>query len=197
MPWSGHTHGTIHIIEDDSFVRSGLEGMLRNRGFQVKSFPSAEDFLRDDGHAECDCLIVDLCLPALNGLHVQELLAQRAQPIPIIFISGRGSISAAVQAVQRGAITFLEKPIDADELAKAIRIALSRASEISRFKTLTARERIVAVLAARGEPNKQIAAQLNLAQSSVGVYRAISKRKLGARSTADLVRIVDATGLRL
>lgn len=196
---------TIYVIDDDPSVRDGLDSLLRSVGYDVNSFASPRDFLshqRSDGPA---CLVLDVRMPDASGLDFQDELARTGNPLPIIFLTGHGDVPMSVRAMKAGATEFLLKPFREQDLLDAIRQALEKdrarlrqdAATVDlreRFATLTAREREVMALVARGRLNKQIAAELGLSEITVKVHRGQAMRKMQAGSVADLIRMADALG---
>ena len=188
----------IYVVDDDPSVRRALERLLRVRGYRVVSFASAEDFLADDLSEEVACLILDLYLPGLHGLELQNRLQQQGIFLPIIFITGHGNIPTAVRAVKSGAVSFLTKPFSQVELMTEIETALAscrqqvdQRSEIvdlqTRFRTLTARESEIFSFVVRGKLNKQTASELGIVENTVKVHRRRVMRKMHAESVAELV----------
>lgn len=197
---------TVYVIDDDPSVRDGLDSLLRSVGYDVGSFPSPRDFLshrRSDGPS---CLVLDVRMPDASGLDFQDELARTGNPLPIIFLTGHGDVPMSVRAMKAGAVEFLLKPFREQDLLDAIREALERdrvrlqqqisaAALHERFATLTARERQVMTLVARGRLNKQIAAEIGLSEITVKVHRGQVMRKMQASSVADLIRMADRLGL--
>lgn len=196
----------VFVIDDDDSVRKSLQRLLRASGYTTNAFASAEDFQRSrPGPGPC-CAIVDVKLPGLNGLELQQALARGDEKLPIIFITGHGDIPMSVKAMKAGAVDFLPKPFSADELLGAVRHALensvSDASDHaklvevrSRYARLTPRERDVMERVVAGKLNKQIAAELGSGEKAVKVHRARVMQKMQARSLADLVRMASRLNL--
>ena len=199
--------GTVFVVEDDDSFREALGRLLRSAGLQVKLLSSAQDFLiQDVPDAPC-CLVLDVKLPGLSGLDFQSELAEANIEIPIIFMTGHGTIPMTVQAMKAGALEFLTKPFRDDQLIKAIELALERdrnrlegekvvSALQTRFDTLTAREQEIMSFVTAGLLNKQIAAQMGISEKTVKVHRGNVTRKMGVRSVAELVRMADALGIR-
>jgi FixJ family two-component response regulator len=194
--------GTVYVVDDDrSFLRS-IDRLLRVAGHSVQTFRSANEFLaatRPDGVA---CLLLDLRMPGLNGLELQERLSAAGDRLPIVFLSGHAEFHAGVRALKAGAIDFLEKPFTEGELLAAVSSALERDRSArerrthrddarTRLARLTPRERQVCDLVATGLLNKQVAAELGTAEKTVKCHRGRVMEKLAVGSVAELVRLVD------
>ena len=188
-------------------VLNGLERLLAASGLSVVAFESPNVFLDRVDDSARGCLVLDLSMPGLNGLELQQALAERSSELPIIFLTGRGDIPASVQAMKRGAVDFLTKPVDADDLLAAIHRAFekdrvlqrereARAEVASRFGALTPREREVLALVVAGRLNKQVAAELGTVEKTIKFHRANIMRKVGVRSVAELVRLADRAGFK-
>jgi FixJ family two-component response regulator len=199
-----HPEGTgiVYVLDDDAIVRSGLQNLLQSVGLQVETFGSVEEFVKVPRADAPSCLVLDVRLPGLSGLNLQNELAKSDTKIPIIFITGFGDIPMTVRAMKAGAVEFLTKPIREQDLLDAIEIALKRdraqreGDEVrSRFGLLTARELDVVALVTSGKLNKQVAAEIGISEISVKVHRRKAMQKLGARSLADLVRMADLAEL--
>jgi FixJ family two-component response regulator len=194
----------IAIVDDDSSVREGLQSLIRSAGLRAEIFGSAQEFLaRRAVDAPPSCLILDLQLPGLSGLDLQKRMAEIDLEIPIVFLTGHGDIPASVRAIKAGAIEFLTKPVDEDDLLRAIQEAVDRSRLLRerqdelyelrrRYDTLTAREREVMQQVISGLLNKQIAAELNITEFTVKIHRAHVIRKMRAGSLADLVRMAES-----
>ncbi|HXX24376.1 MAG TPA: response regulator [Terriglobia bacterium] len=197
----------IAIVDDDPSAREGLESLVRSAGWRVETFASAQEFLAR-AHTEApNCLILDLQLPGLSGLDLQKRMADAELEIPIVFLTGHGNIPASVQAMKAGAVEFLTKPFDDEELLRAIQEAVERdgltrlrQAEIHelqrRFASLTPREQEVMQQVVSGLLNKQVAAELKISEVTVKVHRGQVMRKMRADSLADLVRMADKLGIR-
>jgi FixJ family two-component response regulator len=195
----------IYIVDDDSIVVDALSSLLRANGKQVQMFTSGKDFLDFKRQDSCACLILDLRMPGLNGLQVQELIAGRTT-IPVIFITGRGDVPSTVTAMKGGAVDFLTKPIDESVLLASIDKALDRdrrlrlaASEqerlLARYRTLTPREQQVLPLLVSGLLNKQAAGELGITEYTVQIHRGHIMRKMEADSFATLVKLASKLNL--
>lgn len=190
----------VYIIDDDPGMRASLAMLLETEKLKVELFESAEDFFRSCDSGIAGCLILDLRMPGMTGLEVQELLTEKNIEIPIIFITAHGDITSAVKAMKAGSFDFLEKPFSAGVLLERVFKALHLDSEMRAQKSrlsavreklalLTERELEVLVLVVQGRPSKQIAEILDLSVSTVDNHRAKIMKKLHAETTADLTRI--------
>ena len=197
---------TVAIIEDDAAMRDSTEFLLRSVGYHTIGFDSSTAFRLGKMANRPNCLIVDVRLPGLSGLDFQAQLANAGVHIPIIFVTGHGDIPMASRAIKAGAIDFLTKPFRDQDLLDAVAAAIDRdrtwtAQETTKstlqslFNSLTAREQEVAAYVAAGLMNKQIAAKIGLSEVTVKMHRGNAMNKLGVRSIADLVRIIDMLGI--
>jgi FixJ family two-component response regulator len=195
----------VYIVDDDAKVREALSSLLRANGKEVQMFTSGQDFLDFERHDSCACLILDLRMPGLNGLQVQELIAAQTT-IPVIFITGRGDVPSTVTAMKGGAVDFLTKPIDESALLASIDKALEQDRRLrlaafeqerllARYRLLTPREQQVLPLLVRGLLNKQAAGELGITEYTVQIHRGHIMRKMEADSFATLVKL--ATKLNL
>jgi two-component system response regulator FixJ len=193
-------HEAVFVVDDDTAVRQGLRFMLRAAGYSVEAFPSARSFLEDYDPRRGGCLLLDVQMPQMTGLELQQRLNVRGWRIPVIFITGHGSVPLAIAAMKAGAFDFIEKPLREDTLLESIERALhwndrayeerlERATLEVRAALLTPREREVFELVARGEPNKVIARNLGISFRTVELHRAHIIEKLQARSLSDLIRM--------
>ena len=207
MRASRESDALIAIVDDDASVREGLESLIRSAGWRVETFVSAQEFLGRLGAQAPSCLILDLQLPGLSGLDLQQRMAEVGLEIPIVFLTGHGNIPASVQAMKAGAVEFLTKPLDEQKLLQAIQEAIERDrrtrqqhAEIrelrERYESLTAREQQVMQEVVSGLLNKQIAAELNISEFTVKIHRGHVMRKMRAASLPDLVRMAESLGIR-
>jgi FixJ family two-component response regulator len=196
----------VGIVDDDPSVRKGLARLVKTAGYRVEVFASAREFLVRPQQEDPCCLILDVRMPGLTGLELQEALAIAGRQMSIVFVSGHGDVVGSVKAMKGGAVDFLTKPVDARELLSAIERAVAKASTAhgeqaraadvqGRLKTLTAREAQVFALVVTGMLNKQVAAELGIVEKTVKVHRARVMEKMRASSLAELVRLADRAGI--
>lgn len=199
------TEPTIFIVDDDASVRDSLALLLGLKGYAIRSFASAEDFLAACQPEWHGCLLLDIRMAGMNGLELQQQLISHQIFLPIIFITGHGDVAAARTALKGGAADFLEKPLDDEMLSAAISEALDRNTRqrdetslgneiVARIARLTAREREVMDKVAEGQPNREIARQLGISSRTVEVYKARMMTKMQAHSIAELIRLVLGAG---
>jgi two-component system response regulator FixJ len=206
-PTPSPSDGLVCLIDDDGLVRRGLERLIRSWHLKVEGFSSARAYLAWSENfpaAGPRCLVLDLCMPGLDGLHLQRALADHG--VPIIFLTGHGDVPTCAAAMKAGAVDFLTKPVDEDKLMCAITAALQasvpmqreaqdRAASRSRYRSLTPREVEVMSCVVAGMLNKQIADQLGAAEKTIKVHRGRVMEKMGVYSVADLVRAAQAVGV--
>jgi FixJ family two-component response regulator len=191
---------TVYIVDDDLSVRESLESMIRHSGFRAEVFSSARAFLGRPRAEGPSCLILDVTLPDLNGLELQQCIAVEQTSMPIIFITGHGDVPMSVRAMKAGAFEFLTKPLADDVLLSSIRNAIARSHNAlgkdaalqslrDRYSSLTKREREVMELVVSGLMNKQIGGSLGTSEITVKAHRGKVMRKMQAESLADLVRM--------
>jgi FixJ family two-component response regulator len=195
-------HPIVFVVDDDESLRRGLERLLRVSGHEVRSFPSAAGFL-DYPDPDCPCcLVLDIRMPHLNGLDVQQAVNAAARALPVILMTGFSDMETCILGMKAGAVDFLLKPFEDDQLLGAVSKALSRSQQAreqraeylslrQRFDLLTPRERQVFELVSQGLLNKQIAGRLGTREGTVKLHRANLVRKLQANSVSDLVRMAD------
>jgi FixJ family two-component response regulator len=190
----------VFVVEDDASVRRALGALIRLEGLAVQTFPSAQEFLAFSRPDVPSCLVLDVQLPGLSGLDLQEELAKADVQIPIIFLTGHGDIPMSVRAMKAGALEFLTKPFDDEDLLEAIRVAINRdrlarqerenmRTLYHRYNSLTPREQEVMKWVVAGLLNKQIAAELGISEIMIKVHRGQVMHKMQAESLADLVRM--------
>ncbi|MBO0754811.1 MAG: response regulator transcription factor [Bradyrhizobiaceae bacterium] len=195
----------VFVVEDDPSMRAALANLFQSVDLRVQAFGSATEFLQGNLPDVASCLVLDIRLPGLSGLDFQKELAQANIRIPIIFVTGHGDIPMTVRAMKAGAVDFLSKPFRDQDMLDAVATAIERdrktrketkvvADIQNRFETLTPREREVMSLVAAGLMNKQIAAEIGIAEITVKIHRGRIMKKMGARSLAELVRKSEALG---
>jgi len=196
----------VFVVDDDEGVRMALANLFQSVGLEVQEFASATELLRSNLPEVASCLVLDIRLPGLSGLDLQIELARANIHIPIIFMTGHGDIPMSVRAMKGGAVDFLTKPFRDQDMLDAVATAIERdrrRRETERvasamravFETLTDREREIFALVAAGLMNKQIAAEIGVAEITVKIHRGRVMKKMGARSLADLVRMAEAIGI--
>jgi FixJ family two-component response regulator len=201
------TDAIVFVIDDDPSMRKALTNLFRSVGLRAEVFGSAREWLESKLPEVASCLVLDIRLPGPSGLDFQAELAKANIQIPIIFMTGHGDIPMTVKAMKAGAVDFLTKPFRDQDMLDAVAIAIERdrarrkeqkivAELRAVFETLTTRERDVLALVASGLMNKQIAAEIGLAEITVKIHRGHLMRKMGARSLADLVRMAEMLGIR-
>ena len=191
----------LFVVDDDAAMRRSLVYLFDSAGWRVETFESAQDFLdRYNGHVP-GCLVLDVRMPLMSGLGLQQALKERDIQLPIIFLTGHGDLAMAVQAMKTGACDFLEKPCKDQVLLDAVTRAVQRSIDEGRIRlqtraaqntltTLTAREREVAELMATGKPNKIIARELGISDKTVQVHRHNTMEKLGVHSAAEITQLL-------
>jgi FixJ family two-component response regulator len=191
----------VIIVDDDFRVREAISDLLASRNLASVAFESAAEYLRFDNPSVPSCLVLDLSLPDIDGLELQSTIAPMQHP-PIVFISGHGDVPSSVRAMKAGAIDFLTKPVNEEDLLRAVNIALNRDRESrhnraelaeleGRYASLTPREQEVLPLVVSGLLNKQAAAELGISEVTLQIHRSKVMHKMKARSVADLVRMAE------
>jgi FixJ family two-component response regulator len=200
------TKPVVFIVDDDSSVRRSLERLVQSVGLAARSFASALEFLQSVNGEETGCLVLDVRMPDISGLELQERLARADILLPIIFISGHGTVPVSVRAMKAGALDFLQKPFDEQDLLDAVYRAIDRCRQArmehrevetlqARVRSLTPKEYEVFTWVITGVPNKNIADRLATAEKTIKVHRASIMKKMGAQSVADLVRMAEKAGI--
>lgn len=196
----------VLVVDDDADVRKSLERLIRSVGLEVETFDSSQAFLSYEPTDRPACLVLDVRMPGLSGLDLQQKLSAAGLSVPIVFMTGHGTVPMSVRAMKAGAVDFLEKPFDDQVLLDAVQqaIDLDRQSMEAtserrlieqRIETLTPREREVFTLVVSGRLNKQIAGELGTSEKTVKVQRARVMQKMEAESLADLVRMAERVGI--
>jgi FixJ family two-component response regulator len=196
----------VFVIDDDNAVRRALTDLLNSANYEVETFATAEDFLARKPFSGIGCIILDVRMPGMGGLNLQERLNQLENPMPIVFITGHGDLPMGVDAMKKGAVDFLPKPFEDEQLLTAVALGLEKNRQaISAFEDLQGfRKRIEALsprefevfrLVIGGYLNKQIAFALNIAEQTVKHHRGSVMRKLQVDSLADLVRLAEKAGI--
>jgi len=192
---------TVFIVDDDEAVRDSLRLLLKSIGLPVRTFASAQEFLPNYDVRQAGCLVLDIRMPGMSGLELQQQLNMRGATIPVVFITGHGDIPMAVEAMQHGAFDFLQKPFRDQDLIDRVQRALERDATIrtqlkatdrirEHLASLTPREREVLDLVTAGKPNKVMAGDLGVSQRTIEIHRARVMEKMQARSLAQLVRML-------
>ncbi len=197
---------TVFVVDDDPSARRGLGKLVRLAGYDVETFASGEEFLNRSPTHEPSCLVLDVRMPGLTGLDLQEAINEKGDAIPIVFITGHGDVSTSVRAMKAGAVDFLQKPFDAHDLLAAVEQAVARdamdrvrRAEIADIRehvnSLTRREFEVFALVVTGMLNKQIGQELGTSEKTVKVHRGRVMQKMRANSVTDLVRFAEKVGV--
>jgi FixJ family two-component response regulator len=193
---------TVYVIDDDASVREALRGLFESVRLLTEAYASVQDFLASAPSNRPCCIVLDIRLPGQSGLEFQEILAKQSDARPIVLISGHVDVQMAVRAMKAGAVDVLTKPVREQDLLEAVNRAIAkdrrhrsegraRQSLLSRYATLSEREKQVMALVAAGKLNKQIAAEVELTEATVKLHRGQVMRKMGAESVAQLVRLAD------
>jgi two-component system response regulator FixJ len=190
----------VYIVDDDDMVRDSLALLLEGAGYRVRAFESGEAFLASAPENSGGCLLLDVAMPGMSGLEVQEELQRRNVSLPVLFLTAHGDVPTAVRAVKAGAVDFLQKPFEGKALLARVaevqardeertRIAAEVAVVMARYDSLTPRERDVMALAATGQHNKEIARELGISYRTVEIHRARLMHKMGAASLVELAEM--------
>jgi len=196
----------VFVIDDDASVRKSLSRLLRSMGLNVEAFASADSFLRREHYDGVGCIVLDVRMPGLSGMDLQVELSRADYSMPIIFITGHGNIPMSVQAMKKGAVNFLAKPFDDEELLQAVREAIEKDRSVKaerakvhdirrRIDMLTPREHEILRHVITGMLNKQIALKLDIAEKTVKIHRGRVMEKLSVNSVAELVRLAEKAGI--
>jgi FixJ family two-component response regulator len=207
QPARGIDDSIVFVVDDNASMRNALSRLIRSAGLQVVAFPSAEEFLQQKLPDAPACLVLDVRMPKMSGLELQRELVALKNQIPVIFITGHGDIPMSVRAMKAGAVEFLPKPFDDQDLLDAIQQAIKRDSEAfkercrmaelrARYEQLTPREREVMGLVVRGFLNKQIAGQLGTSEGTVKIQRGQVMQKMQVETLADLIDLAGKLGLK-
>ena len=197
----------IWVVDDDRGVLDAVTRILRSVGYGARAFTSGALLLAEPDNAAADCIVLDLWMPGMTGLEVQQALVRAGNPTPVIFISAHGDVPNSVQAMKAGAVDFLTKPFNASEFISAVQAAVARSrlasaahaestSVAQRFSQLTPREREVLEQLLQGKRNKQIAKDLGASEKTIKVHRSRLQAKMGMRSIAELASRIERAGLR-
>ncbi len=201
-----HASHVIHVVDDDSSFRSAIAGLLAAAGYGVALYETSQQLLDRRPTKLSDCILLDVQMPDLSGLALQDRLSKLGNRLPIVFLTGHADIPTSVRAIKAGAEDFLTKPVGKEQLLETIRRALDHAEEVrarseqvdallARVASLTPRERQVFALVVRGLLNKQIAHELGTSERTVKAHRHMVMQKCGVRSVAELVMIAERTGI--
>jgi len=192
----------VHVVDDDASMRSALEDLFSTVGLATRTYGAARDFLGSHLADDPGCIVIDVRLPDMNGLEFQEQLAQAGVRLPVVMMTGYGDIPMSVRAMKHGAVDFLSKPFRDQDMLDAVFAAIERNRQArtadehavrlrERFAALSPRQQQVVLLAAAGKMNKQIAGDLGISEITIKIHRGAAMRKMGARTLADLVRMVE------
>jgi RNA polymerase sigma factor (sigma-70 family) len=201
-----HASHVIHVVDDDSSFRSAIARLLNAAGYEVALYETSQQLLDKPPTSLTDCILLDVQLPGLSGLQLQDRLSKLGNRLPIVFLTGHADIPTSVRAIKAGAEDFLTKPVTNEQLLETIRRALDHAEEVrvrserteallARVASLTPRERQVFALVVRGLLNKQIAHELGTSERTVKAHRHMVMQKCAVRSVAELVMIAERTGM--
>ena len=197
---------TVFVVDDDAAVLKGLSRLLRAAGWPTETFASPDMFLQQRDPGRAGCLILDVAMPGVDGIELQRRLGEAGCHLPIVFLTGRADVTTSVQAMRAGAINFLTKPVDDEDLLAAVCEAMAKgavehralhalAAARARLATLMAREREVLEGVVSGKLNKQVADDLGIVEKTIKVHRAHVMEKMGVRSLAELARLAERLGI--
>jgi two-component system, LuxR family, response regulator FixJ len=200
------SHWCVHLVDDDEGIRRGVSFALRTRGYLVKTYASGVEFLANANNARPGCVLLDIRMPEMDGLEVQQALKERGVLLPVVVMTGHGDVERAVRAMKAGAVDFIEKPFEKGVLLGAVEAAIARLERAGRrharadearvrLSALTPRETDVMKGLVRGHPNKTIAYDLGISPRTVEIHRANLMAKLGVPSLSEALRIAFAAGL--
>jgi FixJ family two-component response regulator len=203
MPSQTSERATVHIVDDDASLRDALEGLFESVGLGTKTYAAARDFLNTTLADQLGCIVIDIRLPDMSGLEFQAQLTQIGVRLPVVMMTGFGDIAMSVRAMKRGAVDFLPKPFQHQDMLDAVMAAIERdrlrrvtdanvSQILQRFRTLSAREQQVMLMVTAGKMNKQVAGDLGISEITVKIHRGAAMRKMGARTLPDLVRMAEA-----
>jgi FixJ family two-component response regulator len=207
MPSHSDDRAIVHVVDDDASMRAALEGLFHSVGLAAQTYAAARDFLAKSPADQPGCIVIDIRLPDMNGLDFQARLAETGSRLPVVMMTGHGDISMSVRAMKRGAVDFLSKPFNDQDMLDAVMAAIERDRQRreadgdlsqmqQRLETLSPREKQVMQLVTGGKMNKQVAGDLGISEITVKIHRGAAMRKMGARTLADLVRMAEAVKLR-
>ena len=207
MPLQSDQKAVVHVVDDDASMRAALQDLFDSIGLETRTYATARDFITSAVSDVPGCLVIDIRLPDTNGLDFQAQLTQTGVRLPVVMMSGYGDIPMSVRAMKHGAVDFLPKPFNDQDMLDAVMAAIDRDrqqravdGDVSqmreRFGTLSPREQQVMLLVTAGKMNKQVAGDLGISEITVKIHRGAVMRKMGARSLADLVRMADAINPR-
>ncbi len=196
------SEATVFIVDDDSAVRDSLMLMIEQEGIKVQTYSNGEHFLNDCHKDTCGCTVLDIRMPGMDSMQLQQELNRRDIKLPIIFLTGHGDIPLSVKAVKAGAVDFLTKPVTRENLLLSVRSAILESQRLltqlangqdakSKLAELTEREREVMALAVAGSPNKEIARRLGISHRTVEIHKSKIMHKTGASNLLDLARIAN------
>jgi FixJ family two-component response regulator len=202
MPIQTNKNALVHVVDDDASMRRALKLLFDSVGLGTQTYPAARDFLAAGFDDKPGCIVIDVRLPDMNGLEFQAQLTQMGIQLPVVVMTGFGDIPMSVYAMKRGAVDFLSKPFRDQDMLDAVMAAIERDRQLraiykdaslvrQRFETLSPREKQVMLLITTGKMNKQMAADLGISEATVKIHRGAAKRKMSARSVAELVRMAE------